>query len=63
MRKLMFQVWKHIIKEFVKNIVWEQNRQVFTPPFGEIFSFFPQGEISTSLEKYLLNCLIKNELS
>lgn len=51
MRKLMFQVWKPIIKEFVKNIVWEQNRQVLTPPFGEIFSLFSPGRNSNKFRK------------
>lgn len=57
MRKLMFQVWKPIIKEFVKNIVWERNRQVFTPPFGEIFSLFSPGRNSNKFRKVFVELL------
>lgn len=40
-----------------ENIVWEQNRQVFTPPFGEIFSLFSPGRNSNKFRKVFVELL------
>lgn len=50
-------VWKPVIKEFVKNISCEQNRQVFRPPFGEIFSLFSSGRNSSKFRKVFVEML------